>query len=74
MKLWLSNDRRAAHFDKKIINKLLKDIEDSRKQMTHIMMKIIRSKKEKELLLGIKDDRKTHSLLTLLTKAVLQGW
>jgi len=44
LKLWLSDDRRAAHFDKKTINQLLKDIEQTRTQMTDIMMKIIRSK------------------------------
>ncbi|HRB46551.1 MAG TPA: conjugal transfer transcriptional regulator TraJ [Nitrosomonas sp.] len=45
LKLWLSDDRRAAHFDKKTINGLLKDIEETRTQMTAIMMKIINSKK-----------------------------
>lgn len=45
LKLWLSDDRRAAHFDKKTINGLLKDIEETRTQMTGIMMKIINSKK-----------------------------
>ncbi len=45
LKLWLSDDRRSAHFDKKTINGLLKDIEETRTQMTAIMMKIINSKK-----------------------------
>ncbi len=45
LKLWLSDDRRAAHFDKKTINGLLKDIEETRTQMTDIMMKVIKSKK-----------------------------
>ena len=45
LKLWLSDDRRAAHFDKKTINGLLKDIERTRTQMTEIMMKVIHSKK-----------------------------
>ncbi|WP_217992374.1 conjugal transfer transcriptional regulator TraJ [Nitrosomonas ureae] len=45
LKLWLSDDRRSAHFDKKTINGLLKDIEKTRTQMTEIMMKVIQSKK-----------------------------
>jgi hypothetical protein len=45
LKLWLSDDRRSAHFDKKTINGLLKDIEKTRTQMTEIMMKVIYSKK-----------------------------
>ncbi len=45
LKMWLSDDRRAAHFDKKKINELLKDIEGTRTQMTEIMMKVIKSKK-----------------------------
>ncbi|WP_207896439.1 conjugal transfer transcriptional regulator TraJ [Nitrosomonas sp. Nm84] len=45
LKLWLSDDRRSAHFDKKTINGLLKDIERTRTQMTEIMMKVIHSKK-----------------------------
>ncbi len=45
LKLWLSDDRRSAHFDKKTINGLLKDIEKTRTQMTEIMMKVIHSKK-----------------------------
>ena len=45
LKMWLSDDRRAAHFDKKKINKLLSDIEETRTQMTEIMMKIIKSKR-----------------------------
>lgn len=45
LKLWLSDDRRAAHFDKNAINKLLKDIEITRTQMTDIMMKVIKLKK-----------------------------
>lgn len=45
LKLWLSDDRRAAHFDKKTINGLLKEIEKTRTQMTEIMMKVIHSKK-----------------------------
>ena len=45
LKLWLSDDRRAAHFDKKEINNLLKELEQTRTQMTDIMMKVIKSKK-----------------------------
>lgn len=45
LKLWLSDDRRAAHFDKKAINALLKELEQTRTQMTDIMMKVIKSKK-----------------------------
>ncbi len=45
LKLWLSDDRRAAHFDKKTINGLLNDIEETRTKMTGIMMKVIKSKK-----------------------------
>lgn len=45
LKLWLSDDRRAAHFDKKEINNLLKELEETRTQMTDIMMKVIKSKK-----------------------------
>lgn len=43
LKLWLSNDRRAAHFDKKTINGILKNIEDARSQMVDTMLKIIKS-------------------------------
>ena len=45
LKLWLSDDRRAAHFDKKEINNLLKELEQTRTQMTDIMMKVIKSKR-----------------------------
>lgn len=44
LKLWLSDDRRAAHFDKKTIYALLNDIEQTRKQMTGVMMKVIKEK------------------------------
>lgn len=44
LKLWLSDDKRAAGFDKNTIKKLLKDIEETRTQMTNIMMKVIKSK------------------------------
>jgi hypothetical protein len=43
LKLWLSDDRRAAHFNKKIIIGILRDIEDTRSQMVNTMMKIIKS-------------------------------
>jgi transposase len=43
LKLWLSDDRRAAHFDKKTIIGILRDIEDTRSQMVNTMMKIIKS-------------------------------
>lgn len=42
LKLWLSNDRRAAHFDKKAINGILSNIEDARSQMVNTMLKIIK--------------------------------
>ena len=45
LKLWLSDDRRAAHFDKQTIIGLLKDIEETRRQMTRIMMHVIKSDK-----------------------------
>lgn len=45
LKLWLSDDKRAAHFDKKEINNLLKELEQTRTQMTDIMMKVIKSKR-----------------------------
>ncbi len=43
LKLWLSDDRRAAHFDKKTIIGILRDIEDTRSQMVNTMMKVIKS-------------------------------
>ena len=43
LKLWLSNDRRASHFDKQTINGILSNIEDTRAQMVNTMMKIIKS-------------------------------
>jgi len=43
LKLWLSDDRRAAHFDKKAIIGVLRNIEDTRAQMVTTMMKIIKS-------------------------------
>ena len=43
LKLWLSNDRRAAHFDKKTITGILNNIEDARSQMVNTMIKIIKS-------------------------------
>ena len=43
LKLWLSDDRRAAHFDKKAIIGVLRNIEDTRSQMVNTMMKIIKS-------------------------------
>ncbi|MBA2483024.1 MAG: conjugal transfer transcriptional regulator TraJ [Nitrosomonas sp.] len=43
LKLWLSDDRRAAHFDKKTIIEILRNIEDTRSQMVNTMMKIIKS-------------------------------
>ncbi len=45
LKLWLSDDKRAAGFDKKTIKKLLSDIEETRTQMTEVMMKVIKSKR-----------------------------
>jgi len=44
LKLWLSDDKRVAHFDKNTIVKLLKEIEGTRIQMTDVMMKVIKSK------------------------------
>jgi len=43
LKLWLSDDKRAAGFDKNTIKKLLIDIEETRTQMTEVMMKVIKS-------------------------------
>lgn len=45
LKLWLSDDKRAAGFDKNKIKKLLNDIEETRTQMTAVMMKVIKSKR-----------------------------
>ena len=45
LKLWLSDDRRVANFDKRAINKLLNDIELTRSKMAGTMMQVIKSKK-----------------------------
>ncbi len=44
LKLWLSDDKRTAGFNKSTIIRLLKDIEETRTQMTEVMMKVIKSK------------------------------
>ncbi len=44
LKLWLSNDKKAAHYDKKTIIKLLNDIQSTRKDMAGKMMHVIRIK------------------------------
>lgn len=43
LKLWLSDDRRAAHFDKALIISVLRKIEATQSQMASVMIKIIKS-------------------------------
>jgi len=43
LKLWLSDDKKAVGFDRKMIVGLLRDMEKTRVEMNEVMMKIIKS-------------------------------
>ncbi|MBA3754913.1 MAG: conjugal transfer transcriptional regulator TraJ [Nitrosomonas sp.] len=43
LKLWLSDDKKAAGFDRAMIVRLLRDMEKTRVEMNEVMMKIIKS-------------------------------